>query len=194
MQTIVNYLTHYYKKGTSPFRTLSALAEQEALAIMEALCDETAFGMRFKNPAQYLKERRQTEQWVHQKFIEKGGRPQADYPVYMVLGDSAWIRQAAGLEPAAEIHIPLDAFEEWDVSFTYPDSMISLWLASDQPPEYYLPDYHGKVYTRCEMLALVAIRGLPEVSWKSNLPPGLAPYIEAQVWNHNLLLDYQKDG
>ena len=194
MQYKIDYLTHYYKKGTPPFRSLSALPKGEALGIMEALCDETAFGMRFKNPAQYLKERLQTEQWMRQKFIEKGGRPQADYPVYMVLGDSAWISQAAGLEPAAEIHIPLDAFEEWDVSFTYPDSMISLWLASDQPPEYYLPDYHGKVYTRCEMLALVAIRGLPEVSWKSNLPPGLALYIEAQVWNHNLLLDYQKDG
>ena len=64
---------------------------------MEALCDETAFGMRFKNPAQYLKERLQTEQWMRQKFIEKGGRPQADYPVYMVLGDSAWISQAPAL-------------------------------------------------------------------------------------------------
>ena len=38
MQPKVDYLTHYYKKGTPPFRSLSALPKGEALGIMEALC------------------------------------------------------------------------------------------------------------------------------------------------------------
>jgi hypothetical protein len=92
----------------------------------------------------------------------------------------------------AEIRIPLSAFKEGEVSFTYPDSMISLWFARDKPIEYYQPDYHGQVFTLSEMLAIVELKGLPEEAWETNLPDDLAPYIEAQVWNHKPLLEYKR--
>ena len=150
---------------------------------------------RFKNPVQYLHNRRQTEQWVREAFIAKGGQPQATYPICMVLGASKWIeKHAPAPDPDAhgEIRIPLSAFQEGDVSFTYPDSMISLWFGRDKPPEYYQPDYHGKIFTRTEILSIVEMKGVPEEAWETNLPSNLAPYIEAQVWNHKPLLKYKK--
>ena len=78
------------------------------------------------------------------------------------------------------------------MSFTYPDSMISRWFGAEKPPEYYQPEYHGKVFTRSEILTIVAERGLPEVGWEPRLPDDLAPYIEAQVWNKQPLLAYQE--
>lgn len=69
--------------------------------------------------------------------------------------------------------------------------MISLWFGRDKPGEYYQPEYHGKVFTLSEILAIVAVKGLPEERWVTNLPSNLAPYIEAQVWNHQLLLAYK---
>jgi hypothetical protein len=188
---MVDYLTHYYSKGTPPFRSLSTLSDEKAQELMTALYDETLFGARFKDPLQYLHERQHTEQWVRAEFVAKGGQPREPYPIYMVLGSSPWLVKAAPDTPRhGEIRIPLLVFQEGDVSFTYPDSMISYWFGMEKPIEYYQPDYHGKVFTRSEILAIVAVRGLPEEGWEPQLPDHLAPYIEAQVWNREPLLAY----
>ena len=190
---MVDYLTYYYTRGTEPFRSLSALPDEEAIRIMEKLCDDTPYGARFKDPAQYMRRRRQTEQWVREEFIAKGGRPRAAYPIPMVLGTSAWmLRQAPDPDAHGEIRIPLSTFTEYDVSFTYPDSMLSLWFGRQKPVEYYLPEYHGKVFTVSEILSIVEAKGLPEEEWDTNLPSDFAPYIEAQVWNHEPLMEYNR--
>ena len=191
---MVDYLTHYYRRGTPPFRSLSTLPDDEALQLMTALCDDTPFGERFKDPLNYLHQRRRTEEWVRAEFIAQGGRPQELYPIYMVLGGSPWIEQAVPLTfRTCQIRFPLTIFQEGDVSFTYPDSMISHWFGQDRPIEYYQPAYHGKVFMRSEVLAIVAARGLPEEGWKPGLPDHLAPYIEAQVWNSEPLFRYQAE-
>jgi len=190
---VIDYLTHYYRRGTEPFRSLSALSDGEAVRIMEALCDDTPFGARFKDPLQYLRSRRATEQWVREEFVAKGGQPREAYPIPMVLGESRWmVRNSPYPDAHGEIRIPLSRFTERDVSFTYPDSMISLWFGTEKPVEYYLPEYHGKVFTVSEILAIVESEGVPEDEWNTNLPSYLAPYIEAQVWNHEPLLEYGK--
>jgi len=190
---MIDYLTYYYKRGTEPFLSLSALPDEEAVEIMKALCDDTPYGRRFKDPIGYMQSRRETERWVREEFIAKGGRPQEPYPIPMVLGSSKWmVRVAPVKELHAEIRIPLAVFTEYDVSFTYPDSMVSLWLGREKPVEYYQPEYHGKVFTVSEILSIVAARGLPEEEWETNLPSDLPPYIEAQVWNHGPLMEYKK--
>lgn len=183
-------LTHYFLPGATPFRSLSPLPDAEAMAIMRALYADTPFAARFQDPLDYLTRRRRTEQWVRAGFIAKGGRPRSAYPVYMVLGRSPWIERNIGDLEQCCVRIPLAAFGEGDVSFTYPDSMISLWFATDQPPAYYRPDLHGHIFTRGEILALVREHGMPEAGWQPALPPDLAPYIEAQVWNFAPLAEY----
>ena len=111
----------------------------------------------------------------------------------MVLGSSKWMVEVApDLERHGEIRIPLTKFTKFDVSFTYPDSMISRWFGREKPEEYYQAELHGKVFTLSEILVIVEKKGLPEEEWESNLPWNLAPYIEAQVWNHELLSEYRE--
>jgi hypothetical protein len=96
----------------------------------------------------------------------------------------------ATLATTAEILIPLSLFRECDLSFTYPDSMVSFMLAQRPEADYYLPEYHGKVFTLSEIRSLVEAHGLPGERWGTNLPGHLANYIEAQVWNREPLLEY----
>jgi len=190
---MADYLTHYYLRETGPFQSLSALPEEEALRIMVELSDDTLFGARFKDPAGYLRNRRETEKWVREGFIARGGKPHSAYPIPMVLGSSRWLEANAPVQgESAEIRIPLSIFTEYDVSFTYPDSMISHWFGQEKPAEYYHPDLHGKIFTLPEILAIVEMKGMPEEDWEPNLPRDLAPYIEAQIWRHELLFEYKK--
>lgn len=192
---MLNTLTHVYKRGTLPFRSLSALSDREAIDVMQALYIEGAvIWERFKEPAQYLQLRKQVEEWLRQEFVAKGGQPRTEYPIYMVWGTSKWIEtmlDAITLETTVEIHIPLSAFDEKAVSFTYPDSMVSFMLSMDRNPEYYLPEYHGQVFTLAEMRAIVERNGFPGYKWGTELPSDLANYIEAQVWDHKPLLAYK---
>jgi hypothetical protein len=189
---MIDYLTYYYKLGTEPFRSLSALSDEEAIKIMKELYSETVFGERFQNPKQYLHNRRETEKWVCNEFKKKGGQPQHTYPIPMVLGTSRWMaKNSPDPDLHGEIRIPLSVFSEYDVSFTYPDSMISLWFAREKPKKYYMADYHGKVFTLSEILSIIREKGIPEDDWHQNLPNSLAPYIEAQVWNHKILEEFK---
>ncbi|MGB5985683.1 MAG: hypothetical protein WBG37_10290 [Desulfobacterales bacterium] len=188
---MIDYLTHYYSIDKEPFQSLSALPDEEALKIMVELADDTPYGERFKNPAQYLQNRKATERWVRQAFIAKGGRPKDGYPIPTVLGSSQWLVESAPKrEKHGEIRIPLSILTSEDVSFTYPDSMISRWFGRKKPGEFYQAELHGIVFTLPEILAIVAERGMPEEDWEIKLPKHLAPYIEAQVWNRELLLEY----
>ena len=99
---------------------------------------------------------------------------------------------AVTLATTTEIEVPLSLFEECDVSFTYPDSMVSFLLANEKDPEYYLPDYHGKVFTLSEILSIVESSGLPGEKWGTNLPSSMPNYIEAQVWKREPLLEYYR--
>ena len=190
---MIDYITHYYDRRKGPFRSISELTDEEAIRIMEALCDDTPYGARFKDPAGYLKNRKETEAWVRQGFIAKGGKPRAPYPIPFALGSSRWLEQAAPVRGRhGEIRIPLSEFTADDISFTYPDSMVSHWFDRDKPVEYYQPGLHGIVFTLPEILAIVKQDGMPEEDWETNLPVDLAPYIEAQVWNHDLLVKYKE--
>jgi hypothetical protein len=193
---MIDYLLHFYRSGTEPFRSLSALPDGEAMRIMQDLYVEgSVFWERFEDPNQYLQTRRQIEQWLHQEFITKGGAPQESYPIYMMLGRSKWLLtapDAATLATTAEIQVPVSLFQECDISFTYPDSMVSFMAANQKESEYYLPDYHGKLFKLSEILSIVEENGLPGENWGTNLPSHLANYIEAQVWNQKPILEYKK--
>jgi hypothetical protein len=193
---MIDYLIHFYRRGTEPFRSLSALSDMAAVQIMQAFYVEGAiFWERFKDPYQYLQARRKIECWLRQEFIAQGGIPQKSYPIYMVLGRSKWLltaADAATLATTAEIQVPLSLFRECDLSFTYPDSMVS-FLITNKESEYYLPNYHRKLFTLSEIFSIIESNGLPGEKWGINLPSFLANYIEAQVWNQEPLLAYKRE-
>ncbi len=68
---MIKHLTYYYGAQTIPFRSLSALPDEEAIKIMNELyVDDQVWGC-FKNPDWYIKARRQIEQWLRHEFISK---------------------------------------------------------------------------------------------------------------------------
>lgn len=192
---MIDFLIHAYKIGTEPFRTLSELSDEEAVGIMRGLYMEgSIFWERFEDPAGYLQFRRQVEEWLRSEFIAKGGKPRSAYPIYMILGRPVWIQtllDAPTRATTVEIEVPLSLFGECDVSFTYPDSMVSFIENDQKNAETYLPEYHGKVFTLCEIRSIVEANGLPGDRWGMKLSSDLPNYIEAQVWNHEPLMAYK---
>jgi hypothetical protein len=193
---MLDNLFHLYKRGTAPFRTLSALSERDAIDVMQSLFIEGAvIWERFKQPEEYLRLRKQVEEWLRREFIAKGGQPRADYPIYMVWGRSKWMETMIDeitLATTVEIQVPLSMFDENVVSFTYPDSMVSFLLNLERNPKYYLPEYHGQVFTLAEMRKILENNGQPGYRWGTELPDDMANYIEAQVWDHEPLLEYKQ--
>jgi len=58
-------------------------------------------------------------------------------------------------------------------------------------PTYYLPELHGRVFTLPEIRSILESLGSPDGGWGLALPEHLANYVEAQVWNRQLLLDFR---
>jgi hypothetical protein len=193
---MIDHLIHLYKRGAEPFRTLSALREEEAVSIMRSLyMAGSIFWERFENPVAYLRLRKQIEQGIRENFIAKGGKPREAHPIYMTFGRTRWMQNdldAVTLATTTQIEVPLAWFQECDISFTYPDSMVSFLLAQEKAAEIYLPDFHGKVFTLSEIRSIVEADGLPGGKWGTNLPSSLPNYIEAQVWKHEPLLEYKR--
>lgn len=91
-------------------------------------------------------------------------------------------------EKLSKIQIPISDFKEDDVSFTFIDSMFSFSLGRDKSSEYYQPEYHGKVFSLSEILSIIKEKGSPVEGWWEKLPSDFFLYIEAQVWNHKILM------
>lgn len=191
---MVDFILHVYKAGSRPFRSLSDLPEAQALSIMETLYRKgSIFWERFADPATYLSKRKDVEAHLRAEFQRKGGHPKESFPVYCMLGRPPWtteVADAVTLATTEEIEIPLSIFEETDISFTYPDSMLSALIAQQQNPEYYEPELHGKVFTLAEIMRIVGKKGLPGDRWKTRMPDTFAHYIEVQVWNRNVLTEF----
>jgi hypothetical protein len=191
---MLDTLIHLYGSNSVPFRSLSALSDAEAIRVMRALYRRgSVYWERFEDPQAYWALRRQTEQWLRRDFIAKGGRPHDPYPIYMIYGRTNWVQASANELTQAttrQIEVPLALFEPEEISFTYPDSMVSAMMAAAQDLACYLPEFHGRVFTLEEIQAVVAALGLPGETWGTTLPSHLANYIEAQIWNHRRLHEY----
>ncbi|NQU43227.1 hypothetical protein HQ520_08065 [bacterium] len=191
---MVDFLTHYYRKNKPPFQSMSRLSDEEAERMGLSLLEENpkAFG-RFRKFQTYWPRRKRTDQWVRSEFKKRGGRPTEAYPQYMVLGTSRYILELGGDGGYAEIRIPLSEFAANEVSFTYSDCMVSLWLAEEQQDqEYFNPDLHAKVFNLPEILEVSAIHGIPNGEWETDPKKAFDFFIEAQVWSLRPLKKYME--
>lgn len=176
---IPDYLCHYYEEADGPLRNLSDLPIPEAEALLERLRLQ---GDRFASQRKedYLAVRRNLEDQVRQLFTEKGGRPRRMHPHYFVLGECAWLK--SWYPHGCELRIPLKSFCLESLSFTYGDTFPAMRYNDGKP-------YRGKVFTWVELPALVNEYGLPQI-WNADGKYGPERYIEAQVWEDELLKEY----
>ena len=136
---------------------------------------------RFSNPQNYLRQRQETEGWLRQEFIHKGGQPISAYPQYFVVERAVWIEEGFNGQSSA-IQMPLSTFSPKQVSFTYPDSMISYWLRNRTDQEFYRPEYHGQVFMLNEICRIINEFGIPGEEWRTDGKRKYDLFIEAQVW------------
>jgi hypothetical protein len=175
-------LTHYYHRGDNPFQSLSSLAEEEALHIIANLQGRNgAVYRRFSDPKKYLRQRKETESWIRNEFIKKGGQPISTYPQYFVVEQSVWIEEGYNGQSCI-VQFPLSAFSPKHVSFTYPDSMLSYWLKGQTNKVFHHPEYHGQVFASSEMDKIIDKFGIPREEWRTEEARRYDLFIEAQVW------------
>jgi len=172
-------LYHYYETAHGPFRSLSTLEPGEAEAVLERI--RQAGGVfASQRPPEYLARRREIEARIRLALIEKGGRPERLTPHYLIVGAAAWVR--SWYRFPGEVRIPLRAFKAHALSFTYGDSFPAMRFQDGKP-------YRGQVYTLAELPGVIDVYGLPQV-WNPDGRLGPERYIEAQVWDDEVLREY----
>jgi len=117
-------------------------------------------------------------------LIRIGGKPTNTVPVYTTLGESPegefgmrWDIQ----KNAEEIRIPVKEIDMKAVTFTYPDSMYEMIVDVDGKKTGGGRTNTPKVYLYSE---------LPEVIQKFRVYENYRYYVEAQVWNRDMLHKY----
>ena len=165
---IPNVVTHNYDPVRGMGGNICDLPVTDAQRILDGIADSGA--RRIKTD--YLRRRKAVEDWLIDERTNKLGPTAMDRPMYFFLGDFA-----DGLDPSrpASLVMPLNAFASGALTFTYGDSM-----AQGHTPRR----FRGRVYTLAEIEAVVAERGLPDLSRDR------VGFIEVQVWDDGPIRDF----
>jgi hypothetical protein len=182
-----HFLYRYFKVGTNPFKSISNLCDDEIIFFMkENFPNHEWF---HANPEKRIERRRKIEKWLFDEFILSGGEPKTNHPCYFTLGRSAFLRESGSFD--AEIEIPLDLFSSKNISFTYPDSFFFEWLSRNRDHALYDNELNGKIFTMDEVLDLLTQNKIPEgAQIDTSYGYKFDFYIEAQVWDYDILNNY----
>jgi len=182
-------LFYYYESSRKPFLSISELPSTEFSRLMDEFSrnetPESRFDEKWKRDF-YPEFRHYTERNIRERFVQKGGKPELQAPRYLSLGPCPWFLDWY-MNPAV-LEIPLDCVPSKAISFTYPDSMMSLLIAEDrfEPFRKYKQPYHGEVYRLEELSVLIEQYGFPDGDDPTNQEYGNR-LIEAQVWDLSVL-------
>jgi hypothetical protein len=162
----LTYLIYFFRAGQVPFQVICDFDEHVAQQILQ---QDTLW----RGDGTYLAHRKRHERILRTKFIEKGGKPGRQHPIYMILGDSPTGPHDLHLEYDYKIVIPISVFSPEDVSFTYPDSLYEVPL-----------DDLGKIYLeRNETPTVYRLEELARIIETYRVYEYNHHYVEAQVWN-----------
>ena len=164
------YITHYYVKGTDPWKNIMLLPEeaafQKAAELASAHKGMTSYG-RFADFINYYPLRKAADKLLREQFICLGGKPQLEHPYSFVLGESDYLK--TWFDEGDSLRIPLDEIPDELISFTPGDSCAI--LSRNDPLE---------VLTKQMFIErLHAFDDSPDSLIRSIAPYG---YVEAQLW------------
>lgn len=169
------YILNYCSPDCDPFRSITRLSEHEAYAKAKELAESfqgTAFG-RFADFENYYPKRIRTEKWLYESFLEMGGRPQTQHPLYFVLQGSEYLDGWFGKGTITRLN--LSKIDEGHVSFTFGDSMAKMDKPERRPP----------------FLKSALERKIGECGGVDQLLESVKErytYIEAQLWSDEYIL------
>jgi hypothetical protein len=170
---IPDYLTYYFRDGQKPFEVLTDLEPSRAEKILE---NDT----QWRGDGTYLGYRKNHERLLRELFIEKGGHPSREHPIYAILGESPTGPHDLENEYARKIRIPLSVINRDDICFTYPDSLYEVPL-DDLGRLYLERSSRPTVFTMERLDRVIATYRVYEIN---------NHYLEAQIWNDRLLEPY----
>ncbi len=173
-------MTRYFVEGEDPFVSLNDYPLEQANTIKKEHCTRNHIG-GFYAQDDYLPNRRSVETWIYRKLVAKGGHPTRDVPIYMTLGESPegeYDIRSDIQRHAAEIRIPIAEIDLTAVTFTFPDSMYRFVL-----------DDKGAIVggERTNTPDVYLYGELEQVLRRYRTQDH---YIEAQVWNRQMLYDF----
>jgi hypothetical protein len=171
---IPSIITHYFDPTCGPFRNICTLNIDDAELILENI---RRLGHR-KYKSNYLQRRIATEEWLYAERSRKLGKPRLINPIYFFLGECSWTDLARPLS----IRLPLANFSIQMVTFTFPDSMTSLPLATFVDDQVNRKPYHGHVFTLDEIEKVIAEFGMPGTAVEES-GSKYDTFIEVQVWD-----------
>ncbi len=165
------FIISYCHKNCTPLRSITRLSETEAYKKAKELSEknqDTAFG-RFADFKNYYPKRIHTENWLYNQFIQLGGQPETEHPLYFVLHGNDYLDNWFSNGEITKLSI--NNIDNRHISFTFGDSMAKI----DKPERKdlllkedlyrYINDYNSDIE-----------RFLDSIKDKYI-------YIEAQVWS-----------
>ncbi len=181
------FIHRYFKNGINPFKNTSELSDDEIVIFMEKHFPNHRWF--HASPRERIRNRRKVERWLYEKFVTSGGAPKTEHPCYFTLGGSSFLKDFESFDgEGVELKYPLSIFSSKNISFTYPDSFFSEWLDKNKDHPLYNEELNGKLFTVGEILNLLNRGAIPENDFMDTPNYKYHFYIEAQVWNYDILL------
>jgi hypothetical protein len=176
-------ITHNFDPAHGAGRNICDLAPAEAERVLDEI---RASGRRTIKP-DYLARRLVVEDWLIAERRHKLGKTPLERPIYGFLGDFA-----DGLDASrpSSLVMSLDAFSSETLTFTYPDSMASLPIATREDHAAHRMPYHGQVFTLAEIREVVTRFGLPGERWRQDPARTYDRFIEVQIWDSAPLMAF----
>ncbi|MGO1080083.1 hypothetical protein [Inquilinus sp. CA228] len=176
MSVMPDVVTHNYDPGGLFLGNVCDLPPVEAEQVLDRI---RTSGRRQIKPI-YLRKRLETEAWLMAERRRLLGTTRRERPIYFFLGHFA-----DGKDPSrpCSLVMPLDALPEDVVTFTFPDSMASLSIATCDDHRDERRPYHGRVFSLSQIMEVVAEFGVPDASWSQDHRRRFDRYVEVQVWD-----------
>jgi hypothetical protein len=181
------FISHYYEEARGPLMSVSNLEKETAREILKQI-SERKEGFDSERPDNYIDWRIDVENWLRNGFIEKGRRPKRKNPHYFILEECDWL--LSWYKEGRVFKKALHEIDPGQISFTYPDSMVSFQLhqyftLKNNPyfkdEEY--REYHSQVYVLDELETIISKYGMPKGGLENGKPTSpFEMYVEVQVW------------
>jgi hypothetical protein len=169
-------ITHTFDPENPFLSNICDLPRTQAEAVLDRI---RATGTRAIK-ANYLARRHRTENWLIEERRRLLGDTRRERPIYCFLGN---FDDGLDLSRPRALVMPLSAFPEETLTFTYPDSMASLLYATREHHAAGRRPYHGRVFTLAEILLIVE---------EFRMPGPTERFIEVQVWDERPILEFLK--
>ena len=196
-----SFITHYFELERGPFLNVCDLTEAQVCSLIETeRYAITAFN-RFAMGPEFFEFRRAADDLLIESYRTKFHKEPEGRPFYAVLGE--FDKTLTMFRSGQKIRIPIDDFEQDQITFMYPDHAHLISYSGSAAPKlfYQIPAdwrnqaFWGQLFTYKEICDGYSTMGIGDMieSWISR--DGWAGcYIEAHIWDRSFRKIHSEQG